>query len=352
MGHVLVIGTIKGAWVARSDDRSTWQLSEPLLKGWEVNTFGRAPDGTWLATTGSSWYGAAVHRSEDLATWSQVVDGPSYSGAGEERKLERIWTIAAAGGVLYAGVAEAGLFRSETGGTSWSPVAGFNEHPTRPGWQPGFGGLAAHRILVDPADHQRMWVGASAVGVFRTENGGDDWMLVNEGVEQAAQSDEYPDIGFCVHGLVAHPDDPDLIWRQDHMGVYRTRNGGDSWEHIENGLPARFGFAIARDPVSGRLFTAPLEADEFRSPVGGRFAVYHSDDDGDTWREAEGSARPGWDLVLRDAISVDGLGGVYIGSSAGSVSWSTDSGDTWATLDTVFPRVLSIHAFDDDDDDE
>jgi len=345
MGYVLAIGTYKGAWIARSEDRTAWELSGPLLKGWEVNTFGRAPDGTWLATTGSSWYGAAVHRSDDLATWSQVVDGPSFAGAPDDRRLERIWTIAGAGGVLFAGVAEAGLFRSDTGGTSWSPVSGFNEHRTRSGWEPGFGGLAAHRILIDPTDHQRMWVGASAVGVFRTEDGGETWELFNDGVVPAAPSDDYPEIGFCVHCLVAHPDDPDLIWRQDHMGVFRTTNGGDSWERIQNGLPSRFGFPIERDPVTGRLFLVPLEADEFRSPVGGRFAVYASDDNGDAWHELEGSARPGWDLVLRDAMSVDGDGGVYIGSSAGAVSWSTDSGDTWSTLPTSFPRVLSLHAF-------
>jgi hypothetical protein len=345
MGYVLAIGTIKGGWIARSDDRVTWDLDEPVLKGWEVNTFGQAPDGTWLATTGSSWYGAAVHRSEDLTNWMQMVDGPSYEGAPDDRKLERIWTLAAAGGVLYAGVAEAGLFRSETGGASWEPVTGFNEHRTRSGWQPGFGGLAAHRILIDPADHSRMWVGASAVGVFRTEDGGETWDLFNDGVEKAGPSDEFPEIGFCVHGLVAHPDDPDLIWRQDHMGVFRTRDGADSWERIEEGLPGRFSFPIDRDPVTGRLFLVPLEADEFRAPVDGRFAVYTSDDDGDTWQEAEGSVRPGWDLVLRDAMSVDGGGGVYYGTSAGTVGWSVDSGDTWATLAETFPRVLSVHAF-------
>ncbi len=81
MGYVLAIGTMKGAWIARSDDRVSWDLDGPLLKGWEVNTFGQAPDGTWLATTGSSWFGAAVHRSDDFANWTQVVDGPSYEGA-------------------------------------------------------------------------------------------------------------------------------------------------------------------------------------------------------------------------------------------------------------------------------
>ena len=98
--------------------------------------------------------------------------------------------------------------------------------------------------------------------------------------------------------------------------------------------------------MSGRLFLVPLEADEFRAPVDGRFAVYTSDDGGDTWHEAGGigPCRAGISC-LRDAMSVDGDGGVYYGTSAGTVGWSADSGDTWASLPTTFPRVLSVHAF-------
>lgn len=344
MGVVLAIGTMKGAWFAHRNG-SAWKTDGPSLKGWQVNTFGRRPDGTYLLTTGSSWYGAAIHRSHDLRDWSQIVAGPAYEEGGD-RKLEQIWTLTEADGSLYAGVAEAGLFRSGDLGETWEPVPGFNDHPTRPRWEPGLGGLTAHRILVDSRDPSRMWVGVSAVGVFATEDGGSTWELRNRGIPAAGSpEDAEPDVGYCVHCLVADPDDAETIWRQDHMGVFRTSDGARTWERIEDGLPAGFGFPIGRDPVSGRLFLVPLESDEARLPVGGRLGVYTSDDRGDSWRLAGGLDGPGYDGVLRDAMAVDGLGGVYVGTTSGRIAYSADSGDTWAELPGTFPRILSVHAF-------
>ncbi len=344
MTVALAIGTLKGAWIARTDDHQEWAVEGPFLKGWQVNTFGRTPSGDYLLSTGSTWYGAALHRSSDLTTWSQIVDGPAYAeDAG--RALEQIWTLAVAGEAMFAGVAQAGLFRSDDDGETWSEVGGFNDHETRPGWQPGLGGLAAHRILVDAGDPDRMWAAASAVGVFASEDGGESWELRNDGVTKTAPNDDYAGIGYCVHCLVHDPAEADTIWRQDHSGVYRSRNGARSWERIEAGLPARFGFPVDRDPQSGRLFVLPLESDEFRLPVDGEFAVYASDDDGDTWHRAGGWSRPGHDGVLRDAMAVDGVGGVYVGSTAGRVAMSGDRGETWRELDDVFPRITSVHAF-------
>ncbi len=342
MTTTLGIGTVKGAWLARSVGSRDWDLTGPILKGWQVNTFGLAGDGSFLLSTGSTWYGAALHRSRDLDQWEQIVGGPAY-GPDLERSLQQIWTVTATGDALFAGVADAGLFRSDDAGATWQPVEGFNDHPTRPGWQPGLGGLAAHRILVDPSDGARMWVAVSAVGVFYSGDGGDSWELRNKGVPKAAASDDYDQIGYCVHCLAHDPADADTIWRQDHAGVFRTRDGGISWERIENGLPAAFGFPVGRDAASGRLFVVPLESDEFRLPMGGEFAVYASDDGGDSWFRAGGWSRPGFDGVLRDAMAVDGAGGVYVGTTAGRVAYTRDAGDSWHELGTTFPRILTVH---------
>ena len=341
MGVVLAIGTMKGAWFARPTD-SGWHFSGPSFKGWQVNTFGGAGDGSYLLTTGSSWYGAAIHRSDDLSEWTQIVAGPAY-GDDDGPKLTQIWTLAGRDRTLFAGVAEAGLFRSDDDGTTWSPVNGFNQHPTRGGWEPGLGGLTAHRILLDSNDAAHMWVGVSAVGVFETADAGVTWDLRNEGLPKAATNEEYSGIGYCVHCLVADPSDPNTIWRQDHAGVFRTTDGGRHWDRIETGLPAGFGFPIDRDPVTGRLFVVPLESDEFRLPVDGELAVYGSDDGGDSW-EPKGSWS-GYDGVLRDAMTVDGAGGVYLGTTGGRVVFSSDSGDNWAEMGETFPRILSLHAF-------
>lgn len=336
----LVVGTEKGGWVLRSDDRSRWELSDAFFPGWAVTAFGRAADGTYLAGTASGWFGPGVHRSADLQTWEQVADGPSFSDSGPS--LQQIWTFTTApGGEVYCGVAEAGVFRSEDQGQTWGAVPAFNEHPTRHAWEPGAGGMCTHKILLDG---DRMWVAASAIGVFRSDDGGESFVPQNEGVTIAAPEGGPEGIGYCVHGLATDPSNPDVIWRQDHMGVYRTSDAGRSWERIEQGLPAGFGFPMARDAASGALFVVPLVGAENRVPPDGRFAAWRSTDDGDSWHlSGKGwPEEPTYSSVLRGAVATDGDGGVYVGSTGGELWASADAGDTWQRLPGRFPRIAAV----------
>ncbi|MGH8911111.1 MAG: WD40/YVTN/BNR-like repeat-containing protein [Acidimicrobiia bacterium] len=333
----LAIGTDKGGYIV---DGETGQVNGPLFPGWKVTAFGRTPDGDHLAGVGSNWFGTAIHRSADLNAWSQIEDGPSY---GEERELSEIWTFHTSGDSVYTGVAEAGLFRSDDGGTTWGGIQSLNEHRTREDWVPGGGGLCAHTIL--EAD-DTMWVGISAVGVFRSDDGGTTWDPKNDGVSSAVADEDAPppEVGYCVHSLAHDPSGPHRMWRQDHMGVFRTESGGDTWERIENGLPAGFGFVMQRDHASGRLFTVPLHSDGNRVPVDGAFRAYVSHDDGDSW-EVSGQ---GWGSgasftsVLRGAAAADGEGMLALGTTGGTVWITRDAGDHWSALDAVFPRIGAV----------
>lgn len=151
-------------------------------------------------------------------------------------------------------------------------------------------------------------------------------------------------MGYCVHGLVQDPDRPDTIWRQEHVGVFRTEDGGRSWERIESGLPASFGFPIVRDDASGRLFVVPLEADANRVPVNGRLMAYCSDDGGDSWRPAGTgwSDQPQFTAVLRGAIGGDQHGFVAFGTTGGRVWLTEDAGDHWRELGISLPRILAL----------
>ena len=44
-------------------------------------------------------------------------------------------------------------------------------------------------------------------------------------------------------------------------------------------------------------------------------------------------------------MTIDGHGGVYVGSTAGRVALSTDAGETWQELEATLPRIVSLHAF-------
>lgn len=342
----IAVGTEKGAYLLRSDDRRDWRVEGPHFAGWRVTSFGEASDGNAIATVASNWFGPAVHRSPDLATWTQTDHAPSWPEDGD-REMKQVWTLHRDGDRLWAGVDQAGLFTSDDHGVTWDPVDGLNEHESRPGWVGGLGGLCAHQVLTAG---ERIWVAISSVGVFRSDDGGATFELHDDGVEPAAtEEDGASGPAYCVHGIVGDPAQPDRIWRQDHKGVYRTTDGGDHWTRIEDGLPSGFGFAIDRDHASGRLFVAPLEADANRVPVDGAFRLYASDDDGDSWQVAGTGwpEEPSFDGVLRGAITTDQRGGVWVGTTSGAVWGTADTGETWARLPGTFPRILSVHAFAD-----
>lgn len=333
----IAIGTEKGGYLT---DTVTGHVTGPHFPGWKVTAFGRSPDGSHLAAVGSNWFGVGVHRSRDWEEWAQDDEPPTY---GDRHELSQIWTFATVDEQVYAGVADAGLFTSDDGGRRWSEVDALNRHHTRDEWGPGLGGLCAHRILTDG---DTMWVAISAVGIFRSDDGGASWEPKNDGIPAPGLPDDAPrpEVGYCVHNLDHDPARPERMWRQEHTGVFRSLDGGDSWERIETGLPAGFGFVMRRDHASGRLFVVPLESDGNRVPVDGALRAYVSHDDGESW-EVAGS---GWDeaptftAVLRGAVDTDGNGTVAFGTTSGDVWSTTDAGDTWSRLDASFPRIGAV----------
>ncbi len=372
MSTTLIVGTEQGAFLCRSRDRAQWAVEGPLFKGWKVTASTRTPSGRTVVATASHIYGVALHVSRDLKQWKQIEKGPAYPEAASgsqptpgvavgpafEPRLNQIWTLASAGKRIYAGVDTAGLFTSDDDGDSWQPVPSLNDHETRPNWFPGAGGLCLHSILVNG---NRIWIGISSVGVWRSDDGGKTWQPTNKGVRHMIEDAKFKEIGFCVHGLAADPGAPDTIYRQDHAGFYVTRNGGDTWEAAEQGLPpgsvgmpgnkvrASFGFPVAVDPHTKGVFIVPLESDEYRMPVDGVFRIYRSRDGGRKWEGlGEGlPAVPTYAGVLRGAMAVDGQKpcGVYVGSTAGQVFASADSGDTWRPLPCTLPRVMHVAAY-------
>lgn len=344
----LMVGTGKGGFWVSSDDRRAWKVSGPFFKGWKVTAGVRLADGRYMAAVASDIYGPALHVSRDGENWEQLPNGPAYPD-GSDRRLRQVWTLRENRGVVYAGVQDAGLFTSSDGGESWDAVAGLNEHPSRAAWVPGAGGLCAHALLFDDRDPDRMWCGISAVGVFRTDDGGATWTPRNEGVPAALEDEHHKGIGTCVHALAQDPDDSDRIFRQDHLGMFRSGDGANRWERNERGLDATFGFPIVIDRTSKFLFAVPLEADQYRVPPGGALQVFRSTDAGDSWHSASAGlpAADAYGTVLRGAMAVDNLepGGVYMGTTAGTLHVSADLGESWTNLPVILPRILHLSAW-------
>jgi photosystem II stability/assembly factor-like uncharacterized protein len=348
----LLVGTPKGAFILDGNaSRSEWQVRGPLCEGWPIHDISVDPkSGALLAGGGSPWYGAAVWRSEDLGeTWTHSSEGMTYGDDGP--KVKTVWNVTASNGTIYAGVEPAGLFRSTDAGATWEHVEGLTKHPTRDRWEPGNGGLILHSIVPHPEDHDRVWVGISAVGAFETRDGGRSWETRNKGVRADFNpEDKYPEFGQCVHKLVMAADGGEHLYQQNHCGVYRSSDGGLQWEEITEGLPSDFGFPMAahpRDPKT--VWTIPLtHPEEGRMMPEAAAAVWRTHDGGNSWtRSGDGLPQEhAFVGVLREAMAVDHLDpvGVYFGTSTGQLYGSADEGRTWSLLADHLPPVWSVEA--------
>lgn len=352
MQTVLLIGTRRGLFIARSPDRRTWTLSPPLLEGREIYHAIHDPrtDTMWAASAHKVW-GAHVHRSDDGGeSWTLLESAPHYD---DGRGLEAIWFLAPGEPDrpqrIYAGIEPAGLFVSDDAGGTWRGVDSLNEHESNTSWQPAGGGLALHAIQHDPRDPQRIYCALSAGGVYRSDDGGATWSPKNQGTRADFLPERYPPYGQCVHKLIVHPANPDRLYQQNHCGVYRSDDRGESWTEITGGLPSEFGYALATDPSDPDVaWVIPEESSHMRTTIDGRLRVYRTRDAGRTW-EPLGDGLPqehAYVSILREGLASDTLDpcGLYFGTSSGHLFASRDRGESWTLIAGFLPRILSVTA--------
>ena len=349
---VLLVGTRKGAFVfTTGHDRKNWKVSGPHLKGNEI--YHLAYDrrsGAILASIVSGHWGPTVARSEDLgSTWKESSTPPRFP-KGSGLSVARLWQIRpgpeSEPGLVYAGVEPACLFKSEDGGKSWEVNAALMNHKTRKKWVPGAGGLCLHTVLVSEKRPRRVHVAISAVGTLRSDDAGESWRFQNKNVLADFQPEKYPEYGQCVHKLAANPSTPDVIYHQNHCGVYRSDDAGDNWVDIRNNLPSRFGFPVAADANDPkRAYLAPLEGDFSRIPPGGHFAVWGTDNRGKEWFKLdEGLPAKSYYTILRDGMvsDMEDPCGIYFGTTTGQLFASRDQGSHWEKIADDFPPILSV----------
>jgi photosystem II stability/assembly factor-like uncharacterized protein len=355
---LLLVGTMKGAFILRADAaRQHWDVGGPYFPGSAVYAMAwddRAGRQRIWAGPNSMHWGGLLRSSDDYGrTWTNPEEAnvkfPPEAGVA----LKQIWQIAPGradeADTLYCGVEPAAVFVSRDAGATWALNAGLWNHPQRPKWEPGGGGLCLHTILLDPADSDRIRVAISTGGMYVTEDGGESWRPSNSGVRADFLPEKYPEFGQCVHKVVQSKPRPDRMFLQNHWGLYRSDDRGESWVDIANGVPSDFGFGLAihpRDPDSAWI--VPLESDEFRCTPEGKLRVYRTRDAGASWAAlANGLPQDGaYETVLRDALAVDPLDGVgvYFGTRSGKVFGSADEGEQWAELIDGLPPVISVKA--------
>ena len=383
----VLVGTRKGAFILTSDaDRRKWQVDGPHFAGWEIYHVKGSPvdpDRIYASQT-SAWFGQVIQRSDDGGrNWSQPGgDGDSnaadngmpsgrsnlfaydtsaatgkpltthqwYDGSQHPWEFARVWHLEPSlsdPDTCYAGVEDAALFRSTDAGASWQELAGLRGHESGANWAPGAGGMCLHSIVIDPQNHERIFCAISAAGAFRSEDGGDTWTPINQGLVSEHIPDPRAEVGHCVHNIAIHPTRPDTLFMQKHWDVMRSDDGGDNWREVSGNLPSDFGFPIgvhAHDPET--IYVVPILSDSLHYPPDGRLRVYRSRSGGDDWEALTGGLPQEhcYVNVLRDALAVDRADpcGLYFGTTGGQVYASNDEGDSWVPIVRDLPAVLSV----------
>lgn len=369
-GVALLVGTRKGAFIFTSDAaRKSWKLKGPMFLGhmvYHVVSDPRAPR-TLLLAARTGHLGPSLWRSSDFGkSWTEAKKPPAFAKAPEGEKgrtVQRIFWLtpghASEPGVWYAGSSPTGLFRTDDGGDTWAEVAGWNNHPMRATWcGPDDGGTpdgpCLHSILIDPRDKQHMYFGASSGGVFETTDGGAQWQPLNKGCAADFMPDPDPEYGHDPHCVQMHPLDPDLLYQQNHCGIYRMQRQEARWERIGNAMPKNIGdigFGIVlhpRDPKTA--WVHPMDGTSVwpRTSPGGKPAMYVTRNSGKSWQRQDSGLpkKDAWLTVLRQSMSNDQHDplGLYFGTTSGELWSSRDEGKKWSCVAQHLPNVFSVEA--------
>lgn len=356
------VGTRKGL-VHFSKSESGWAFQGLHHPGIPVPyAFVDPRSGMVFASLDHGHWGAKLSRSDDGGeTWKELTP-PTYPkgsiwwnpwAKGEDKsqpaKLDYLWVMQPGGadqpGRIWFGTNPGGLFLSDDHGETIELVQGLWDHPSRKEWMGGGRDTPGiHSVVVDPRDSGHVFVGISCAGVFETTDGGETWAPRNTGLPAGFLPTKDPEVGHDPHFVMACASTPDVLWQQNHIGIWRSADGAKTWDaiHMEDG-PAKFGFPIAVHAENPQTaWVVPAISDEKRM-ADGRVLVCRTDDGGKTWREQTNGLPQAhaWDLVYRHALDIDG-DSLAFGSTTGNLFTTDDGGESWQTVSHHLPPIYSV----------
>jgi photosystem II stability/assembly factor-like uncharacterized protein len=352
----LLIGTRKGLVVYKRQN-GEWKYDSLSFIGIPVSiAFVDERTNTWWAFLDHGHWGCKMHRSSDEGKNWEEITAPKYPEGSllkdeSEATLRYIWAAAHGGdkeGVLYIGTDPGGLFKSTNNGDTFELVESLWNHPSRK--KQWFGGgrdqPGIHSIVVDPRDSNHIYVAISCAGVFESTDGGENWAPKNKGLKADFLPDPNSEIGQDPHLLEVCASNPDVMWQQNHCGIFVSTDGSQNWTEVsEKDGPANFGFAVkVKDDDPNIAWVVPGISDEIRVAVDQALCVCRTDDGGKTWTAFRNGLPQEncFDITYRHSLDVTGNTLVF-GTTTGNLYLSEDLGENWELLNHSLPMVYCVH---------
>jgi photosystem II stability/assembly factor-like uncharacterized protein len=289
---------------------------------------------------------AAIAQTPGAVIDSGVISGLGARNIGSAAMSGRIAALAGyndpSGKVtLFVGAASGGVWKSVDGATTFKPV--FDEQPAQ----------SIGAIAIDPTNHNNVWVGTGeswtrnsvsvGTGMYKSTDGGDSWIFSGlPNSERIARIIVDPRTSDTVYACV-----PGKLWSDSaERGVYRTADGGKSWQLVLRGANLSTGCGgMAMQPGNPDVLLAGLwdfrrkgwtyrsGGDTPKTPSAS--GLYRSVDGGKTWTEltpasAKGvPAKPYGRIALAFAPSEPKTVYAFIESTDSGLFISHDGGATW-----------------------
>ncbi|MBQ0930694.1 glycosyl hydrolase [Ideonella alba] len=367
---LLMVATRKGAWLYHGDpQRQTWRVDGPHFLGHTLSHLRLDPrDGrTLLAAARTGHLGPTIFRSADLgATWQEASRPPAFAAPTNglpARSVDHTFWLtpghASQPGRWYAGTSPQGLFRSDDGGDTWTPLSSINDSPTFRDWmgtvQDGTpDGPKLHSLIVDPRDPTHLLFGMSGGGVHESHDEGETWHTLIEGMEVVGGFDPGNVAFHDPHCIRQCPTQPDRLYQQNHCGIYRLDRPASTWQRIGRAMPAEvgdIGFPMVVHPHDAdTAWVFPMDGTDVwpRTAPAGRPSAYVTHDAGASWqRQDQGlPSEQAWWTIKRQAMTVDTLPqpALYLGTTSGELWIGRDGGAQWELLARHLPEIYAVEA--------
>jgi hypothetical protein len=359
MSTALILGTKKGLLVVEKGSRS-WRTKPLQHPGVHCSfAFHDQRTGTLWAALGHGHWGGKLSRSKDGGSTWEEVPAPKYpEGAMAtpcQKKPASLFYVYNMGpgrkqepNRLYLGTVPGGLFTSEDGGATFRLDEALWTHASRDKWGQGgkdFDEPGLHSVVVDPRDPARIIVGISSAGCMGTEDGGKTWGSRNKGLLATFNPDPTAEFPHDPHYVMGCEAEPDVLWQQNHCGVFRSTDFGRTWKDVgaKDGI-VHFGFAVVADAKNAdRAWLVPATSDDKRYAVNGALCAARTDDGGKSWTVLrEGLPQENcYDVVYRHGLDARG-DTVAFGSTTGNLYVSEDRGESWHCVGHGFPPIQSV----------